>query len=80
LKDSPIISFAGENFDKFDKDRIKHARNNHCGHKSHPVNGSEAGNQFRRDEESVEKAKEFQPLDLAQRPNHRWIHKKVHEV
>jgi hypothetical protein len=36
--------------------------------------------QFRRDEESAEKAKEFQPLDLAQRTDNHWINEKVHEV
>jgi hypothetical protein len=38
------------------------------------------GNQFRREEESTEKVKEFQALDLAQRLDNRWINEKVHEV
>jgi hypothetical protein len=36
--------------------------------------------QFRSDEESAEKAKEFQPLDFAQRTDSRRIREKVHEV
>jgi hypothetical protein len=29
---------------------------------------------------SVEKVKEFQPSDLAQRTDSRWINEKVHEI
>jgi hypothetical protein len=71
LKDSQIFSSAGANFVKFGKDRVKHARNSHYGHKIRPVNRSKAGNQFRRDAESAEKAKAFQPSDLARRPDSR---------
>jgi hypothetical protein len=34
----------------------------------------------RRDKESAEKVKAFQPSDHAQRTNSHWINKKVHEV
>jgi hypothetical protein len=44
------------------------------------VNGSKAENQFRRDEEREEKAKEFQLLDLVKRIDISWISEKVHEV
>jgi hypothetical protein len=48
-------------------------------HKIHPTKRSEEKIQFRSDEESAEKVKEFQPLDLAQRTDSRRIHEKVHE-
>ena len=74
------LFFHRRNSVKFGKDRIKHARNNHYGHKIRPVNRSKAGNQFRREEESGKKAKEFQPSDLAQSLDSHWISEKVHEV
>jgi hypothetical protein len=40
---------------------------------------SEVEIQFRRDEESVKKAKEFQLLDLLQRTDNHWINEKVHD-
>jgi hypothetical protein len=45
-----------------------------------PANRSEALIEFRKDEESAEKAKDFQPSDLAQRTDSRRIREKVHEV
>jgi hypothetical protein len=74
------FSSAEENPCKGSKDRISGSKNNRRGRKICPANRSEAEIQFRRDEESAEKAKEFQPLDLVQRTDSRWISEKVHEV
>jgi hypothetical protein len=74
------FSSAGENSCKGSKERVSGSKNNRRGRKICPTSRSEAEIQFRRDEESTEKAKEFQPLDLAQRPDSRWINEKVHKV
>jgi hypothetical protein len=74
------FSSAEENPCKGSKERISGSKNNRRGHKICLANRSEAEIEFRRDEESAEKAKEFQPLDLAQRTDIRWISEKVHEV
>jgi hypothetical protein len=74
------LFFHRRNSIKFNKDRVKHARNNHSHCKIHLANGFEAGNQFRREEESAEKAKAFHLSNLAQRPDSRWISKKAHKV
>jgi hypothetical protein len=74
------FSSAGENSFKHSKDRVRGAKNSRRSSKIRPPKRSEAEIQFRRDEESAEKAKEFQPLDLAQRTDSRWIREKVHEV
>jgi hypothetical protein len=74
------LSSAEENPCKGSKECVSGSKNNRRGRKICPTNRSEAEIQFRRDEESAEKAKEFQPLDLAQRTDNRWINEKVHEV
>jgi hypothetical protein len=74
------FSSAEENPCKGSKERVSGSKNNHHGRKICPANRSEAEIQFRRDEESAEKAKKIQPLDLVQRTDSRWISEKVHEV
>jgi hypothetical protein len=74
------FSSAEENPCKGSEKHVSCSKNNRRGHKICPANRSEAKIQFRRDEESTEKAKEFQPLDLAQRTENHWISEKVHEV
>jgi hypothetical protein len=74
------FSSAEENPCKGSKERVSGSKNNHHGRNICPANISEAEIQFRRDEESAEKAKKFQPLDLVQRTDSRWISEKVHEV
>ena len=59
------FSSAEENPCKGSKEHVSGSKNNRRGHKIHPANRSEVKIQFRRDEESTEKTKEFQPLDLA---------------
>jgi hypothetical protein len=74
------VSSVEENSFKHNKDCVRGAKNSHRDRKICPTKISEAEIQFRRDEESVEKVKEFHPLDLAQRTNSHWINEKVHEV
>ena len=62
------------------KEHVEGAKNSHRSYKIRPANRTEVEIQFRRDEESAEKAKEFQPLDLAQRIGSCWIREKVHDV
>jgi hypothetical protein len=80
LKQSQTFSSVGENSFKYSKDRIKGAKNSRQSSKICPLKISEVEIQLRRDEESTEKAKEFQPLDLAQRTDNHWISEKVHEA
>ena len=74
------FSSTEENSCKGSKECVLGSKNNHHSHKIFPTNKSKAEIQFRRDKESTEKAKEFQPLDLAQRIDSRWIYEKVHKV
>jgi hypothetical protein len=74
------FSSTEENPCKGSKERVSGSKNNRRGRKICPTNRSEAEIQFRRDKESAEKEKEFQPLDLAQRTDNSWISEKVHEV
>jgi hypothetical protein len=74
------FSSTRENPCKNSKKLAKAAKNSGRSHKIHPAKRSEAEIQFKSDEKSVEKAKEFQPLDFAQRTDSRRIHEKVHEV
>jgi hypothetical protein len=53
------VSSTEENPCKDSKECISVSKNNCRGRKIFPVNGFEVGNQFRGDEESVEKEKEF---------------------
>jgi hypothetical protein len=71
---------AEENLCKGSKEGVSGSKNNRRGRNICPTNRSEAEIQFRRDEESAEKVKEFQSLDLAQRTDNCWIREKVHEV
>jgi hypothetical protein len=72
--------FHRRKFPQYNKDCVKSSKNNRRSHKICPTNIFEVEIQFRRDEESAEKVKEFQLLDLMQRPDSRWISEKVHEV
>jgi hypothetical protein len=52
------FSSEEENSCKGSEERISCSKKNRCGRKIHPANRSEAGIQFRRDEERAEKTKE----------------------
>jgi hypothetical protein len=67
------LSSTEENPCKGSKERVSGSKNNRRSCKIFLTNRSKAEIQFRRDEESTEKEKEFQPLDLAQRTDSRWI-------
>jgi hypothetical protein len=74
------FSSAEENPCKGSKEHVSSSKNNRRGCNICPMNRSKAEIQFRRDEDSMEKEKEFQMLDLAQRPDSCWISDKMHEV
>jgi hypothetical protein len=59
------FSSVEENPCKGSKERISGSKNNRQSHNIFPTNRSKEEIQFRRDEESAEKEKEFQPLNLA---------------
>jgi hypothetical protein len=66
-------------FARTTKNFRKPPRMSSCSCKIGPAKKSEAKIQFRSDEESAEKGKEFQPLDFAQRTDNRRIREKVHK-
>jgi hypothetical protein len=79
LKDSRIFLPQEKILAKAAKNTSEEPRMRNRSCKIRPAKRSEVKIQFRSDEESAEKAKEFQPLDFAQRTDNRRIREKVHE-
>jgi hypothetical protein len=71
LKDSRVFLLQEKILARIAKKLVKAAKNSRRSRKIRPTKRSEAEIQFRSDEESAEKAKEFQPLDFAQRTDNR---------